>query len=74
MNPCFICRRPASSFRSLAHLTAPPCGPHDAVPICPCCQDHWSAALLAIVRADLMAESGHKPPANFDRNNHHHEP
>ena len=56
--PCFICRRPAQAFRSLTMLPSPPAGPHDAVPICPACNEHWTFALAQNLHADLLADTG----------------
>lgn len=53
MQPCFICSKPAESFRSLTQVSAPPSGPHDSVPICAQCQQDWSFSLIAIARSEL---------------------
>lgn len=62
MNPCFICRAPTHGFRSLTMLTAPPAGPHDAVPICPACNESWSFALIQNLHADMIADTGLPTP------------
>ncbi len=53
MNPCFVCNTPTAGHRSLTQITAPPTGPHDAVPICAACHPDWSFALVGILRQDL---------------------
>ena len=75
---CFICGGSATSVRSLTQLTTAPTGPHDAVPVCPACQEDWSFSLLSIVSTDL-AGLHHlvKPPpspAPDPRHNNHPTP
>lgn len=69
MNPCFVCRAPATGFRSLTMLTSPPASPSDAVPICHACDESWTFALTQNLHADLLADAGLPIPTS-DRSTH----
>lgn len=70
MNPCFLCAAPTESLRSLTHITAPPAGSHDAVPICPDCTEHLAFAIAQIVHSDLAQETNSVPASlSFARHN-----
>lgn len=73
MTPCFICKNPAHSIRSIDMLTAPPSSPHNAVAVCRDCSEDLDFALVQIIRSDIAQETNSTPQTfDFPRNRPHH--